>query len=165
LHAAARAVTARAGRAAGRAADRATVTTMGDLGWVIPTAGALQWVSGIVLALAALRRGWRYAGAGVAPRTLARLAVFLFAVAALELIVALVTPRDLIRRLGFEAYATQPWQLRTVLLLCIAGWLLLLLAASWNGILGVNMRRRTAAEELKRRSERARTSEGRAPGA
>ena len=47
------------------------------------------------------------------------------------------------------------WQLVTLLLFSAIAWLAVLIAAIWNGILGVNSRRRIAAAELRRRTDRA----------
>jgi hypothetical protein len=132
-----------------------------QLGWVIPTAGAVQWVSGMILAVALLRRGWHYGGAGLLPRTMARLAIVLFLAAAVELVVVIVIPRDLLERIELGHVAMAHWQIRATLLLSVAAWLLLLGAASWTGALGIGQRRRIAAAELRRRSERARTPERR----
>jgi hypothetical protein len=36
------------------------------------------------------------------------------------------------------------------------GWVLTVVSALWNGVLGVALRRRTAIQELKRRTDRVR---------
>lgn len=48
------------------------------------------------------------------------------------------------------------WRVRTVEILSVVGWLLTVTAAIWNGVLGVALRRRTAIQELKRRTDRVR---------
>jgi hypothetical protein len=85
----------------------------------------------------------------------------LFLAAAVELVVVLVTPRDVLERIELGRVAMAHWQIRATLLLSVAAWLFLLGAASWTGLLGMGQRRRIAAAELRRRSERARTPERR----
>ncbi len=132
---------------------------MGDgLGTLLPILGGVQWISGLVLAVAALRRARAYGGGGgTAARLAARLAIFLFIVAALDLVlgasgasvhVATYLPRDFNR---------ETWHVRTLLVICGAAWLLLLIAGSVNASLGVGERRRSAAEELRRRMGGRRT--------
>ncbi|MGQ0715562.1 MAG: hypothetical protein ACT4PJ_17830 [Gemmatimonadaceae bacterium] len=132
---------------------------MGDgLGTLLPILGGVQWISGLVLAVAALRRSRAYAGnGGRMARIAARLAIFLFILAALDLVlsasgaavyVASYLPRDFDR---------ETWHVRALLIVCGAGWLLLLVAASVNASLGVGERRRSAAEELRRRMGGRRT--------
>ncbi|MDQ2931862.1 MAG: hypothetical protein M3Y05_13755, partial [Gemmatimonadota bacterium] len=53
-------------------------------------------------------------------------------------------------------HATSAWRVRTVEILSLVGWLLTILAAIWNGVLGVALRRRKAIQELKRRTDRVR---------
>ena len=127
---------------------------MGDLGWVLPAAGAVQWMSGLILAVAVLRRGRLHGGAAFVPRALARIAVLLLVVAALDLVVALVAPRPFLQQNALDFLGTARWQIRTLLLLSAAAWMCILVAASWNGILGVGLRRRLAAAELSRRAQR-----------
>ena len=128
---------------------------MDDLGWVLPAAGAVQWISGLILALAVLRRGRRYGASALVPRMLARVAVFLLVIALLDLVVALALSRPFLERYALAHVGTARWQIRTLLFLSTAAWLCILVGASWNGILGVGQRRRVAAAELKRRADNA----------
>ena len=132
---------------------------MGDgLGTLLPILGGIQWISGLVLSVAALRVARVYdRRAGLVARVSARLAIALFIVAALDLIfrasgagihLANWLPRDFNR---------DTWHLRTLLILCGAAWLMLLIAGSVNASLGVGERRRSAAEELRRRMGGRRT--------
>lgn len=132
---------------------------MGDgLGTLLPILGGVQWISGLVLAVAALRRARTYGGnGGTLARIAARLAIFLFIVAALDLLlhasgagvhIATYLPQDFDR---------DTWHVRALLIVCAAAWLLLLVAASVNASLGVGERRRSAAEELRRRMGGRRT--------
>ncbi|HEY7408323.1 MAG TPA: hypothetical protein VH638_08665 [Gemmatimonadaceae bacterium] len=132
---------------------------MGDgLGTLLPILGGIQWISGLVLAVAALRRARSYdRPGGLLARTSARLAIVLFVVAALDL---------LLRASGLSArvapwlpvdFNRDTWHLRALLIICAAAWLMLLVAASVNASLGVGERRRSAAEELRRRMGGRRT--------
>jgi len=121
--------------------------------------GALQWLGGIALAIAATRRSRRFARAGAPPRLFARAALFVFGVAAIVLLLSLahgaasVFPPE---------FATRSWRIEAVAETCIVGWLLLSISAFWNTVLGVSLRRRIAAAELKRRT--ARVFDHRTPG-
>ncbi len=132
---------------------------MGDgLGTLLPILGGIQWISGLVLAVAALRRARTYdRPGGLLARTSARLAILLFIVAALDL---------LLRASGLSArvanwlpadFNRDTWHVRALLIICGAAWLMLLIAASVNASLGVGERRRSAAEELRRRMGGRRT--------
>jgi hypothetical protein len=132
---------------------------MGDgLGTLLPILGGVQWISGLVLAVAALRRARAYGrGGGTVARVAARFAIVLFIIAALDLLlrasgasvhIATYLPRDFDR---------ETWHVRALLIVCGAAWLLLLIAASVNASLGVGERRRSAAEELRRRMGGRRT--------
>lgn len=132
---------------------------MGDgLGTLLPVLGGIQWISGLVLAVAALRRARTYdRPGGLLARTSARLAILLFIVAALDL---------LLRASGLSArvanwlpadFNRDTWHVRALLIICGAAWLMLLIAASVNASLGVGERRRSAAEELRRRMGGRRT--------
>ncbi|HET6701994.1 MAG TPA: hypothetical protein VFH14_09330 [Gemmatimonadaceae bacterium] len=132
---------------------------MGDgLGTLLPILGGIQWISGLVLAVAALRRARTYdRPGGLLARTSARLAIVLFSVAALDL---------LLRASGLSArvanwlpadFNRDTWHVRALLIICGAAWLMLLIAASVNASLGVGERRRSAAEELRRRMGGRRT--------
>lgn len=132
---------------------------MGDgLGTLLPILGGIQWISGLVLAVAVLRRARTYdRPSGLLARTSARLAIVLFIVAALDL---------LLRASGLSApvanwlpadFNRDTWHVRALLIICAAAWLMLLIAASVNASLGVGERRRSAAEELRRRMGGRRT--------
>jgi hypothetical protein len=132
---------------------------MGDgLGTLLPILGGIQWISGLVLAVAALRRARAYERpGGFLARVTARFAILLFILAALDL---------LLRTSGASVYLANwlpsdfdrdIWHLRTLLIICAAGWLMLLIAGSVNASLGVGERRRSAAEELRRRIGARRT--------
>jgi hypothetical protein len=132
---------------------------MGDgLGTLLPILGGIQWISGLVLAVAALRRARAYERpGGFLARVTARFAILLFILAALDL---------LLRTSGASVYLANwlpsdfdrdIWHLRMLLIICAAGWLMLLIAGSVNASLGVGERRRSAAEELRRRMGARRT--------
>jgi hypothetical protein len=87
------------------------------------------------------------------PHLLAKLALWLFVITALELIVSLTPLRGMFASLVSPEYFSGPWQLRTLLLLSLGAWLLLGIAAAWNGTLSVASRRRAATAELRRRTE------------
>lgn len=125
------------------------------MGSIIPIAGVVQWVSGIAVGLIALQRGWRYGQDGRGPRVLARAALAILMLAALEVIVALTDLRTIVAPWVSPDFASERWQLRLLLAMSVVAWLCLALAGSWNGVLGVRLRRRVAASELKRRTERA----------
>ncbi len=140
------------------------------MGSLLPIAGAVQWLSGLALATIALRRAHRYERTGQVPRLFARLSIGLFILAALELS---LTIDPIYRRVGAwmpKDFGGNEWQLRTLIVLCVAGWTVLAISAVWSGILGVGVRRRAAAAELRRRTDRAlaqsprRTGLGRDPG-
>lgn len=130
----------------------------GGLGTLLPILGGIQWISGLVLAIAAVRRARTYDGRGaLLARITARLSIALFIIAALDL---------MLRASGAEVYLTNwlpvdfnrdTWHLRALLILCAAAWLMLLIAASVNASLGIGERRRSAAEELRRRMGGRRT--------
>jgi hypothetical protein len=128
------------------------------MGTLLPILGGIQWISGLVLAIAALRRARAYdRPGGLLARVTARFAILLFIIAALDL---------LLRASGAGLYLANwlpldfdrdIWHLRTLLIICASGWLMLLIAGSVNASLGVGERRRSAAEELRRRMGARRT--------
>ena len=132
---------------------------MGDgLGTLLPILGGVQWISGLVLAVAALRRGRAYgAGGGTVARVAARLAILLFIVAALDLVLRASGASVHIANYLPQDFDRETWHVRALLMLCGAAWLLLLVAGSVNASLGVGERRRSAAEELRRRMGGRRT--------
>jgi hypothetical protein len=132
---------------------------MGDgLGTLLPILGGVQWISGLVLAVAALGRARAYgSGGGTVARVAARLAILLFIVAALDLLLRTSGASVYIANYLPEDFDRETWHVRALLIVCAAAWLLLLVAASVNASLGVGERRRSAAEELRRRMGGRRT--------
>ena len=132
---------------------------MGDgLGTLLPILGGIQWISGLVLAIAALRRARAYERrGGFLARVTARLAIALFIVAALDLVLRATGASIYLANWLPRDYNRDIWHLRTLLIICGAAWLMLLIAASVNASLGVGERRRSAAEELRRRMGGRRT--------
>lgn len=110
---------------------------------MIPIAGAIQWLCGLLVALAILRAAPAeepvssrvYQGR----RMLAGLAALLFVLAALELALA---------RLGLPLVPlelrTPRWQLLLILAMSTAGWLALAVAGAWSGI--TSLRRGSSGE-------------------
>ncbi|MEP7065502.1 MAG: hypothetical protein ABI889_05680 [Gemmatimonadota bacterium] len=102
------------------------------------------------------RRSRAFGGAGGAPRRIAWLALLVFLIAGVAVLVSLIAARRADSALVLPDHATSAWRVRTVEILSIVGWLLGAGAALWNGVLGVSLRRRTAIQELKRRTDRVR---------
>jgi hypothetical protein len=125
------------------------------MGPLIVIASLVQWVSGIVLAYVILARASQHGRAGRGPRALAGLAIVLFLVGAIELAFVLAGAHPTQHRWLPPDFTAGHWQLITLLLFSAAAWVTILIAALWNGILGVNSRRRIAAAELRRRTDRA----------
>ena len=132
---------------------------MGDgLGALLPILGGIQWISGLVLAIAALRRARAYERrGGFLARVTARLAIALFIAAALDLVLRTTGASIYLANWLPPDFNRDIWHLRTLLIICGAAWLMLLIAASVNASLGVGERRRSAAEELRRRMGGRRT--------
>jgi hypothetical protein len=132
---------------------------MGDgLGTLLPVLGGIQWISGLVLAIAALRRARAYERrGGFLARVTARVAIALFIVAALDLVLRASGASISLANWLPPDFNRDTWHLRTLLIICAAGWLMLLVAGSVNASLGVGERRRSAAEELRRRMGGRRT--------
>ena len=122
----------------------------------MPLVGGAQWLVGTTLALVIARRSRVFGGAGGAPRRIAWLAVLVFLIAGIAVLVSLIAERRADSALVLPAHATSAWRIRTVEVLSIVGWMLGTVAALWNGVLGVSLRRRTAIQELKRRTDRVR---------
>ncbi|HSU92292.1 MAG TPA: hypothetical protein VLI43_01195 [Gemmatimonadaceae bacterium] len=122
----------------------------------MPLLGGAQWIVGTTLALVIARRSRVFGGAGGAPRRIAWLAVLVFIIAGIAVVVSLIAARRADSALVLPAHATSAWRVRTVEILSIVGWMLGTVAALWNGVLGVSLRRRTAIQELKRRTDRVR---------
>ncbi len=124
------------------------------MGLLIPIAWATQWICGLVVSVVELRETPRYGRTGQGPRAVAAVAVLLFALAAAELLLALLAawtglpwlPRDLL---------SSRWQVVILLVISAGAWLALLIAAAWRGLLGATTRRRLSAEEIERRTEQA----------
>lgn len=122
----------------------------------MPLAGGAQWIVGTTLALVIARRSRLYGGAGGAPRRIAWLALLVFMIAGVCVLVSLIAEQRSSAVLRLPSYATMAWRTRTVGILSVIGWVLAAVAALWNGVLGVALRRRTAIQELKRRTDRVR---------
>jgi hypothetical protein len=122
----------------------------------VPLVGGAQWLVGTTVALVIARRSRVFGGAGGAPRRIAWLAVLVFLIAGIAVLVSLIAERRADSALVLPAHATSAWRVRTVEILSIIGWMLGTVAALWNGVLGVSLRRRTAIQELKRRTDRVR---------
>jgi hypothetical protein len=122
----------------------------------VPLVGGAQWLVGTTLALVIARRSRVFGGAGGAPRRIAWLAVLVFLIAGIAVLVSLIAERRADSALVLPVHATSAWRVRTVEILSIVGWMLGTVAALWNGVLGVSLRRRTAIQELKRRTDRVR---------
>jgi hypothetical protein len=122
----------------------------------VPLVGGAQWIVGTTLALVIARRSRVFGGAGGAPRRIAWLALLVFLIAGIAVLVSLIAERRADSVLVLPAHATSAWRVRTVEILSIVGWMLGTVAALWNGVLGVSLRRRTAIQELKRRTDRVR---------
>ncbi len=122
----------------------------------MPLAGGAQWIIGTTFALVIARRSRLYGGAGSAPRRLAWLALTVFMIAGFAVLVSLIAEQRSDNVLRLPDYATMAWRVRTVEILSLVGWVLTVVAALWNGVLGVALRRRTAIQELKRRTDRVR---------
>jgi predicted PurR-regulated permease PerM len=108
------------------------------------------------LALVIARRSRVYGGDGAVPRRIAWLALLVFLIAGVAVLVSIVAERRADSALILPEYARTPWRERTATILSIVGWVLAIFAAVWNGVLGVALRRRTAIQELKRRTDRVR---------
>ncbi len=122
----------------------------------MPLAGGAQWIVGTTLALVIARRSRLYGGAGSMPRRIAWLALTVFMIAGVSVLVSLIAEQRSDTALRLPDYATMAWRIRTVKVLSSIGWVLAVVAAVWNGVLGVALRRRTAIKELKRRTDRVR---------
>lgn len=102
------------------------------------------------------RRSRLYGDDGGAPRRIAWLALLVFIIAGAAVLWSLIAERRYDQALLLPEHATSAWRVRTVEILSVVGWILTILAAIWNGVLGVALRRRTAIQELKRRTDRVR---------
>lgn len=102
------------------------------------------------------RRSRLYGGDGSAPRQIAWLGLLVFLIAGVAVLVSLIAEQRDDNALLLPQYATTAWRMRTVEILSAVGWVLTVVAAVWNGVLGVALRRRTAIQELKRRTDRVR---------
>lgn len=130
----------------------------GGLGTLLPILGGIQWIAGLVLSVAALRNARAYEGrGGLIARVSARLAIALFIVAALDLVLRASGASIYIANWLPPDFNRDTWHLRALLIVCGAAWLMLLIAGSVNASLGVGERRRTAAEEIRRRMGSRRT--------
>ena len=108
------------------------------------------------MALVIARRSRAYGPAGAAPRRIAWLGLLVFLIAGVAVLVSIIAERRADSALILPEYAMTPWRVRTAQILSTVGWLLTAVAAVWNGVLGIALRRRTAIQELKRRTDRVR---------
>lgn len=115
-----------------------------------------QWIIGTTFALVIARRSRVYGGAGGAPRRIAWLALLVFVIAGVAVLVSIVAEHRADSALILPEHARATWRARTALILSTVGWVLTVVAAIWNGVLGIALRRRTAIQELKRRTDRVR---------
>jgi cytochrome c oxidase assembly factor CtaG len=122
---------------------------------LIQIVGAIQWVAGIALALLAIDRARRYGYSGLPPRALALAAIAIFVLALIVLLLAATPVSPLVAPLFPSDFTTPQWRHRTLFQSSLAGWVLLVASAVWNTVLGIQLRRRTAAAELRRRTDRA----------
>lgn len=120
---------------------------------LIPVLGAVQWVAGIAFSLILVRRSRRYPPLGAVPRFFARVAFWLFLLGALLLVLSATPAAHLNERLN--PLGLPPVDVTTVTRAYVISWGLLAVAGAWTFVLGVSNRRRTAAAELKRRTDRA----------
>jgi hypothetical protein len=125
------------------------------LGSILPIAGAVQWVSGLILAVVTALRAKQFGRDGRVPLLLARISIVIFALSLVELLWTVTRAREIIGPVMPNNFTSAPWQLRTLLLMSLAAWVLLAIAAAWNGTLAIAQRRRVAAAELQRRTDRA----------
>lgn len=90
------------------------------------------------------------------PRRIAWLATLIFAIEGVSIAVSFFAAWRAGSSLQLPEYATVAWRYRTIGVLSVAAWVLVGFAAIWNAVLGVALRRRTAIQELKRRTDRVR---------
>lgn len=122
----------------------------------MPLASGAQWIVGTTLALVIARRSRLYAAAGAVPRRIAWLAFLIFLIELVAITVSFAGAWQSRNALFVPEYATVAWRYRTVEVLSLIAWLIVAVAAVWNAVLGVALRRRTAIQELKRRTDRVR---------
>lgn len=122
----------------------------------MPLVGGAQWFVGTTLALVTARRSRLYAGDGAAPRRLAWLAFVIFVLVAVAVVVSILAARSASSAAIVSEHATMAWRIRTGSSLSLLAWVTLAIAVVWNAVLGVALRRRTAIQELKRRTDRVR---------
>ncbi len=108
------------------------------------------------MALVIARRSRLYGDAGGAPRLIAWLGLLVFMIGGVAVLVSLIAEQRSGDALLLPDYATMGWRMRTAKILSLIGWLLTGVAAVWNSVLGVALRRRTSIQELKRRTARVR---------
>jgi hypothetical protein len=90
------------------------------------------------------------------PRRIAWLAFLIFAIEGIAVMVSLYAGWRAGGAAPAPEYSTSAWRRETVVILSLAAWPLAAFAAIWNAVLGVALRRRTAIQELKRRTDRVR---------
>jgi hypothetical protein len=115
--------------------------------------GIAQWVCGVIVAVALVRRRPSDGISGHPPHAVALMALLFFVLAPIELFLATFG-----RRFGMRIVpelATDRWQVIVLLAVCGVAWVVLLIAGVMLGLMNVHVRRRTTAAELKRRTDRA----------
>ena len=97
---------------------------MGDgLGTLLPILGGVQWISGLVLSVAALRRARAFDGrGGFLARVSARVAIALFIVAALDLTLRASGASVYLASWLPSDFNRDTWHLRALLILCGGAW-------------------------------------------
>ncbi|HEX7942668.1 MAG TPA: hypothetical protein VF488_12725 [Gemmatimonadaceae bacterium] len=121
---------------------------------MIPILAAAQWIVGLLAAIIAVGRSRRYGRSGGAPRLLARIAMIIFVIAAVVVLVASTPARRLLAPLFPPEFTGESWRAAAFLKSSLPAWVLVVVSALWNWMLGVSLRRRRAAAELGRRTAR-----------
>jgi hypothetical protein len=83
------------------------------------------------------------------------MSIAVFAVALLTLLLAATPVSRLVAPLFPSEFTTPDWRRRTLFETSVVAWLFLIASAFWNTVLGIRLRRRIAAAELRRRTDRA----------
>ncbi|MBC7788651.1 MAG: hypothetical protein H7Z74_01785 [Anaerolineae bacterium] len=91
-------------------------------------------------------------GGSPGPRVFIVFGMGLFVLAGLDLALALAGAPPVLGRWLPVDVASERAQFLLILFVCGAAWVSLLLAAAWNGLIGVRARRRAAAADIERRT-------------
>jgi hypothetical protein len=122
---------------------------------LISILGAIQWVAGMALALLAIDRARHYGHAGLPPRALALVSIAVFVAALLTLLLVATPVSRLVAPLFPSEFTTPQWRRLALFESSLVAWVFLVASAFWNTVLGIRLRRRVAAAELQRRTDRA----------